>query len=229
MTMMIMMIIAMVKMKGGVSERVGSSWGEVMSAPWFQSLETKWRTQRMKGSHPPSSLSSLFTDVFMRVHLYGSYQTLGGRLQVFKMSSQDGDTRLFCLSPGGQPHSSAIKQCVDQQQACLHNRLLSTMSSNLEPVGLMCICSQYWQKCKITKTFSEFLSQFTGAMNGCDVIYIMAWSATVRYCRSRLDVISFLSAGKHHRVNWSGSSLVCLAHPTQLDISINKVVIKQQH
>lgn len=37
----LMIIIELVKMKGGVSERVSNTWGELMSALWFQGLEMR--------------------------------------------------------------------------------------------------------------------------------------------------------------------------------------------
>lgn len=71
MTTIMMMIIVLVKIKGGVSERVSSSWGEETSSLWFQGLEMKWRTQRMDVGLSPSSLcSSFFPSVYLCVCVF---------------------------------------------------------------------------------------------------------------------------------------------------------------
>lgn len=71
------MIIAVVKIKGGVSEGAGSSRGEVRSV-WFQGLGMRWRTQRRWGSHLPIFAIVVIpcAAVFECVYLYGSYSLL---------------------------------------------------------------------------------------------------------------------------------------------------------
>jgi len=232
-----MMITVLVNIKGGVSERVSSSWGEETSSVSFQGLEMKWRTQRRDVGLSFSSFCSPFSSVHLStkymckcVFVYVSCQTPGVGPLVSDCQARIERSRLSACHTQAGHHNSAIRQSVDHSERCQSSS--ETWRSYVSPwcwATGACLetARQMWIHALLRKDkkdvmpFSEFLLPFTDTANDPDSSCDIRWWSDLPP-RDTVEAYYTLSFPwvLESTTECTGRCPACHAHSAQLDIAV---------